>query len=261
MDTTTQDAGAQAQPNEGAVSSQEDMVVTTDNMGTPTLVPVSQVEAAPSTEATSEPAVEETKVSQDTKEPTQAVDITQWAKSKGLEINPENPTEVKLATMQREAEQKMHQATEQAKKVVPLPELLEDVADPTINRIVERQNELELKQYVTNWFNANPELSQYREDLARISAERPYLHDMEDVAAHLYREPKFIERLQNEGGKKALTNLAQKQSNIPPASAATNSSEFSTGNITPQNVDQMVANMSVDEYKKRLPEINKALAG
>ena len=84
---------------------------------------------------------------------------------------------------------------------------------------------------------------------------------MEDVAAHLYREPKFIERLQNEGGKKALTNLAQKQSNIPPASAATNSSEFSTGNITPQNVDQMVANMSVDEYKKRLPEINKALAG
>lgn len=258
MDTTTQDAGAQAQPDEGAVSSQGDMVVTTDDMGTPTLVPVDQVQETPSTEAeTSEPAAD----TQETEEPAQAVDITQWAKSKGLEINPENPTEVKLATMQREAEQKMHEATRQAKESIPLPDILPEVADPTMNAIVERQNKIETVQYVNSWFKANPELEQYRGELARIASDRPYLEDMEDVAAHLYREPKFIERLQNEGGKKALQNLAQKQSNIPPASAATNSGEFSNGTLTAQNVDQMVAGMSLDEYKKRLPEINKALAG
>lgn len=256
MSTTTSDEGAVAQPQAEAVES-GDMIITTVN-GAPEMVPAESVVAEEAPSPVDAPEAvnseqEETQAPAETKE----LSTEEWAKSKNLPLD--DP--IKLAEMYRNAEKKMHKTAQQAKVTVPPPELLEESDDPTINAIVDRQNKVELVQYVNNWFRANPDLEQYRAELTKISQERPYLTDMDDVAAHLYRDPKFIEKLKSEGGKEALTNLAQKQSNIPPASAATNASEFSSSNITPQNVDALVAQHDEKWYEQNIDAINKAIGG
>lgn len=267
MSTTTPDEGATtvAQPDETAVTQPGDMIISQDESGTPTLVPVSEEVKEPEQPSTSEPTSEEpvgAPAEADTEEQVAKTpeEIAEWIKkSKGIEIDPTNEKEVKLAQMQYGAERKMHQATQEAKRIAP-PDLLPDSEDPSLNAIVERQNKIETVNYVNTWFDANPEMKDYRAELTRIASERPYLTDMDDVAGHLYRDPNYASKLRNEGGKRALQNLAQKQSAIPPVSAATNSG-FSSGKLTLQNLDARVKDMSPEEYRKNLPEINALLQG
>ena len=270
MDTTTPDEGAvTAQPaTPAAVTAgyNADQVITTDDNGTPELVPATEAEAPASQASESAPdeAVSEEKETQAPEETPAAdktdEDIAAWSEKKGLKINPDNPNEVRLARMQLEAERKMHEAN-QTKTVVPPPELLPESEDPAFNSVIDRQNATELKLYVRDWFDANPEMKQYRAELTKIAAERPYLTDMEDVAAHLYRDPAFTSKLKNEGGREALTNLAQKQQQIPPSSGATNSGVYQATTITPQNVAQMVDSHDQAWFEKNQAAISAALEG
>lgn len=271
MDTTTTDGGdaTASQPQEPAAVTtgyNADQVITTDDSGTPTLEPVTS-QASESADATSEAVSEETtpanKETQAPEEPAADktdAEIAEWSEKKGLKINPENPNEVKLARMQLEAERKMHEATQPKVTVTP-PELLEETGDPNYDPLVERQNTLELKQYVRDWFDANPELKQHRTELQRIATERPWLTDMDDIKAHFLANPSREAQLKQDGGREALTNLAQKQQQIPPSSGATNSGSFQTGQITPQNVAQLVDSHDQAWFEKNHKAISAALEG
>lgn len=267
MDTTTPDEGAQsAQPDEPAAvltGHNADQIITTDESGTPTLEPVAS--EAPAEEA----AAEEEAPAQTEEQPKEAQapaddktddEIVAWSEKKGLTIDPKNPNEVKLARMQLEAERKMH-AANQAPKINP-PELLETTGDVNYDPIVERQNELELKQYVRDWFDANPGMKEHRAELNQIAVQRPWLQDMDDVRAHFLANPSREADIKKQGGKEALTNLAQKQSNVPPASGATNSGVYaSTQQITPQNVFQQVDSHDQAWFEKHHKAISDAMAG
>jgi len=154
MDTTTPDGGASAQPQEPAAVTtghNADQVITTDASGTPTMIPVtsqSESASAPASEAVSEETPTETQApaeqtATDTSEPE---DIKSWAEKKGLPLD--DP--VKLASMYRDAEKKMHEATQAARTVAPAPpEELPQIGDPNYDQIVSRLNRSEQMQYVT----------------------------------------------------------------------------------------------------------------
>lgn len=269
MDTTTTEDGANiAQPTTNVAGADDGaMVITTDEMGTPTMVPVSEANAeAENAASTQDETIEPAQAGEEAAaEPAQATDdsqeIVEWAEKKGLKIDPTNPNEVKLAKLQLENDRRFHEAQQNKPHIAP-PELLDNVDDPTLNAIVEKQNVNETRLYVRDWFEANPEMKEHRQDLMQIASERPYLTDMEDVAAHLYRRPDFVKNLRTEGGRQALENLAQKQSAVPPQASSSNTSVFaSDSKITPQNVSQLVDANSQEWFEKNHDEISKALAG
>ena len=267
MSTTTPDEGAvTAQPNEPvAVTTghNADQVITTDENGAPTLAPVTSEapEEAPSEEPTpsAEEAVSETNTE------TQAVelddDIVAWTEKKGLKINPDNPNEVKLAQMQRDAERKMHAATQPINSV-PLPEELPLTGeDANYDAVAERLNRQEQVSYVRNWFDANPSAKDARSELQQIATARPWLTNMDDVYAHYLANPSREADIKRQGGKEALTNLAQKQSQVPPASGATNSGVYQSATITPQNVYDLVDKNDQAWFEKNHDAISKAMSG
>lgn len=248
MDTTTLDDGANtAQPIESEAETAEQPQVEEQSASNTNDQP--NESTADSTEEPKEaPQEEESQADGD--------DVQAWAEKKGLPLD--DP--IKLAKMYRDAEKRMHEATTQVPKTpINPPELLEPTGDENYDQIVERQNVQEQRIYVRDWFDANPDMKEHRDDLSRIASERPWLTNLDDVRAHYLASPDKLKSMETEGGRKALTNLAQKQQQTPPSAGATNANSYATNKLTPQNVDQMVAKMSPEEYRKRLPEINAAM--
>lgn len=264
MDTTTSEDGAQAQPITNEAGADDGaMVITTDEQGTPTMVPVGQeTTTEPNAASTQDESVQEEPAAEP-KEEAKADDtaeIAAWAEKKGLKIDPTNPNEVKLAKMQLDNDRRFHE--QQAKIKIQPPELIAETEDPVLNAVVEKQNNSELKLYVRDWFDANPEMKEHRDTLMKIAAERPYLQDMDDVAAHLYRDPSFVANLKFEGGRQALENLAQKQSAVPPQASASNTSVYSSDTkITPQNVYDLVDHNDQKWFEKNHEAISRAMSG
>lgn len=266
MDTTTSEGGATqvAEPvtNE-AVTDEGAFVIQNDDNGTPTMVPVSEASntEAPEVASTQGEEVQAAEPKDEAQATETDEEIVEWAKKKGIEINPENPNEVKLARLQLENDRRFHEA-QQNKPKVQVPELLDETEDPTLNAVVQKQNDAELRLYVRDWFDANPEMKQYRKELMDIAAERPYLIDMDDVAAHLYRQPGFVDKIRNEGGRQALENLAQKQAAVPPQAGASNANVYGSENtITPQNVYELIDKNDHSWFVKNYEQINRAIAG
>lgn len=243
MDTTTSDeGGVQPQPQTSEAEAAE---VQQDESASQPQDQQDESSADSQSEQTSEGDAQES----------QADDIEAWAQKKGLPLD--DPK--KLAQMYRDAEKKMHQATQTQKTQVQPPEPLETTGEPNYDQLIERQNQQELRTYVRDWFDANPEMKEHRQELMQIASERPWLNNLDDVRAHYLADPERLKSLKSEGGREALTNLAQKQQQTPPTAGATNANSYATNKITPKNVDEMVAKMSPEEYRKRLPEINAAL--
>ena len=266
MDTTTSEDGAvTAQPNNEAGADEGAMVVMNDDMGTPTMVPMNQVRPEPNVASTQDETQEDTQ-EKAAEEPTvpdaqaDSQEIVEWAKKKGLEINPENPNEVKLAKLQLENDRRFHEQ-QQKIKVLP-PELIEESEDPALNAVVERQNNSELKLYVRDWFDANSEMKEHREDLAQISAQYPYIPDMDVIKSIYLGSQDRSNQLKQEGGRQALENLAQKQSAVPPQASASNTSVYSSDTvITPQNVYDLVDRMDQRWFEKNHDAISRAMSG
>lgn len=262
MDTTTPDGGAQVAepitPTEAVTTGQnQDQVIVTDADGTPTMAPVTSTNDQPS----ETPAVDEAASQDAPATDTQATnktdaEILDWAEKKGLTINPENPNEVKLARMQLETDRKFHE--NQQRTVLP-PEEIPLTGTDAMDTIVSRQNEQELKTYVRDWFDANSEMKAHRAELTQIANDRPWLQNLDDVKAHYLAQPGRTEELKREGGREALTNLAQKQQAVPPSASATNSGNYESAQITPQNVDAMVASHDQAWFEKNHRAISKAM--
>lgn len=261
METTTPDGGASAQPTTPAAVTtgyNADQVITTDEAGTPTMVPATSADAS----ASAGEAVSEEPQAPETQATTEAADdIEAWAEKKGIDLKTADP--VKLAQMVRESEKKMHEATQAARSVAPIapPQDLPTTGDPNYDPIVERLNRSEQIQYVTSWFDANPEAKAHKGELQEIANRYPELTNMDHVYAHFLANPKRETDLKQAGATEALTNLAQKQQQIPPGANATNSGVYESQAITARNVWQQIDSHDQAWFEKNHDTISKAIAG
>lgn len=226
-------------------------------------------------QAIPQPKAEEPVAAENAPEPTKSTqeepskdDNSEWLKSKG--IDPTDPEAVaKIAKMARESEKAMHAKAQRASELEKTVDtgFTEAVNQDVTNGALEADDpriaikRLEIKQNVRDFFDANPEAKPYEQDMIKIVAEKPHLRDDLDALYALALKDN-VSSLKSEGGKEALETLAAKQSATAPRGSATNGASFSsTTKITPQNVNEMVKRMSTEEYAKRLPEINAAIAG
>lgn len=202
-------------------------------------------------------STEQTAVETETIETTQADDIESWAKQKGLPLD--DP--VKLAKMYRDAEKKMHEATAKSRE-------LETAAVDNLNYTGDNEdplrlsvNQLLIQNKVRDFFDSNPEARDYETEMAKIVQERPHLQNDLDALFALAAKDTLSGKegqLKAEGGREALTNLAQKQAGRPPVASATNSADYTTSKITPENVERLVAQNDMTWYKANRTEILRA---
>lgn len=269
MSTTTSEDGVQStQPTtDEAGNDDAGVAIVQDEHGSPKLESENisalgqasedvQNEASETSTDESQPeAAEETAQAESTETDQE---IVEWAAKKGLEINPENPNEVRLARMQLENDRRFHESRQESPKP---PKELELTDDPSVNQVIERQNLNDLRTYVRDWFDANPEMKNHRDELTKIAQERPWLQDMDDIKAHFLSDPNRLEQVQKAGGRKALENLAQKQAQVPPKAGASNPQAYESNQISPQNVYDLVEKNDQAWFEKNYEAISKAMQG
>lgn len=254
-ETTTSDSGATssdatAQPQQDeAVTEGNEQVITKDSNGTPSLEPITN---APSS---ADDAASETI---ETKE-AQADDITEWATKKGLPLD--DPK--KLASMYRDAEKKMHEATEAAKQLeTATVQTLDYTGDENRDELAASVNQLLVQNSVRDFFSANPEAREFEPQMAEIVLQRPHLkNDLDALYALARSDPNREADLKQQGGRDALQSLAQKQQQVPPASGATNSAVYESSQITSSNVYDLIDKNDQAWFQKNYAEINKAISG
>jgi len=264
METTTTDGGASAQPQDSAAVTTEpgDMLITTDEQGAPTLKPVEETEEVTSSAANDEAVAEDLSTeSQETQASDNEPSVEEWAKSKNLPLD--DP--VKLAKMYRDAEKRMHEATEKARELetatvnqVPV----DYTGDPGYDTLAQSVNTLLVQNKVRDFFSDNPEARNFESKMAEIVTQRPHLqNDLDALYALARTDPNREAELKATGGREALTNLAQKQQQIPPNSGATNSGVYESQQINPQNVYELVDKNDQEWFEKNHDAISRAMSG
>lgn len=192
---------------------------------------------------------------------------TAWLEAKG--IDPKSPEAIeKVAEMARNAEKAMHQKAQKASELEKVAKISDEEipvdATPEVRDNVRVRN-LELKFDVQQWKVQNPDKVAHEAEMVKVLADptkkalvqEGYL-SLDDV--YSIARGGDVEATKSQGKREALETLAQKQQAAVPVGNAVNpSGSASASKITPQNVDQLVKGMSVQEYQKRLPEINAAL--
>lgn len=223
---------------------------------------LSQPEPTESTEAVPETSEPEQQAAEAPSEPSNDDELSKWAEAKGLKLDSENAT--KAAKMAREAEKAMHSKAQKASE-------LEKALDTGITQEAEAQGlgndervklaKLEAKMTVRDFFDANPEARQHEQAMIEELAAKPYLAgDLESLYANALFKSGNLNTVKSQGKKEALESLAHKQQAAVPRGNAVNSGDAGSTKITPQNVDRIVAGMTPEEYRRRLPEINAAMA-
>lgn len=258
MDTTTNEGGSQGeQPTTEAVDADKGaQVIGTDENGTPALEPSGAEEAAPDE---TEQVEEGAQAAADSQE----FDVEAYAKKKGIDLEKADPKT--LVKMQYEAEKRMHQATEKARELettmvnnVPV----DYTGDPQQDSLAQAVNTLLIQNNVNSFFQSNPEAREFETTMAEIVQERPHLsNDLDALYALAKNSPSREAELKESGGRQALENLAQKQSQVPPGIAATNSSVYESAEINPRNVYDLVDKNDQEWFEKNHAAISKAMSG
>lgn len=128
--------------------------------------------------------------------------------------------------------------------------------DPNVLRRVQR---IEIKDTVRDFYVNHPDARDLEPAMITALQSKPHLAgDLESLYAVV--KMSNLGDVKSQGKREGLESLAQKQqAAVPRGNAVT--AGTSGSKITAQNVDQVVAGMSPEEYKRRLPEINRAMAG
>lgn len=222
-------------------------------------------ESAAAVETTDETPAEQPEVADTNEEPSADDNSTdEWLKNKG--IDPGSPEAIrKVADMARNAEKTMHAKAQKASE-------LEKAIDTGITEEAQIQGlsdddrldivRIKTKLNVREFFDNNPDAKSYEQAMIAELANKPHLAgDLESLYANAVVKSGGVGQLKSQGKREALETLAQKQQAAAPRGNAVNSSPTGGSKLTPQNVDQMVAGMTSEEYRRRLPEINRAIAG
>ena len=126
--------------------------------------------------------------------------------------------------------------------------------------LLKRVQRMEVRDTVRDFFDKHPDAREHEEDLVQVLANRPHLVGDLDAAYAVY-QTQNMDDVKSQGKTEALQSLAQNQQAAAPKGNAVNPTDTSSSSrITSKNVDQVVSQMSPEEYQKRLPEINAALA-
>lgn len=257
MDTTTPTEGAVSaqptQPTEAVKIEGNEQIISTDANGTPDLQPITSQDDQPSADTAVEDATAPTQADGD--------DIQSWAEKKGLPL--EDP--VKMASMYREAEKKMHEATLKAREyntaVMDQP-LIDYTGDSAVDQLAVQVNQLTIQNKVNSFWESTPEAREFEGKMAEIVVQRPHLqNDLDALYALARNDPTREADLKREGGREALTNLAQKQQAVPPLAAATNAGSYESNIISNQNVYELIDRNDQEWFQKNYSAINKAISG
>lgn len=218
-------------------------------------------EVAPAAEATEQPEQQ----AQQPSEPSEDEELASWAENKGLELDSDNA--IKAAKMAREAERAMHKKAQQKSELeksltTTSDDIAEDVAQRTGQdpELLKRVQRVEIRDTVRDFYDAHPEAREREADIVAELQNRPHLAgDLEALYA-LVRS-KNLDAVKSQGKREALETLAQKQQAAVPRGSAVRGDNMGSQAITPQNVDQLVSQNSVDWFRKNRDAINQAMAG
>lgn len=224
-----------------------------------------QAEAADDQPETSQDAPQET-------EPATADNsTTEWLKKKG--VDPSSPEAIeKVAEMARNAEKAMHEKAQKASELEKTAKITEEQipldATPQERDNVRVRN-LELKFDIQAWKQSNPDKLAHEDEMVEVLSD-PIKRELvqggyislDDVySMAIGSNPDTIANVKSQAKKDTLQSLAQKQQAAVPAGNAVRSSGSGEQAITPQNVDQLVGQNSLEWFQQNLDAINRALAG
>lgn len=201
----------------------------------------------------------------------QSTELNDWASKKGID-----PTDSAAALkMAREAEQKMHEATAKAAEnqriaeqyaqqymqtpTAPVYNPSYDYSDPNvISTLAQKVNQLESQSLVANFYARNPEARQMDSEMAAIVASKPphiaqALGQDLDTLYTLAKAKQMESQLQDAKSQGALqerARLAKTSKAGLPTSAASAPPQVS------KLSDELIGNMSLEEFNTRKDEIN-----
>ena len=211
-------------------------------------------------QATDEPSQD---APQDTEPSTDDNSTAEWLKKKGVDPTSQDAIE-KVAEMARNAEKAMHSKAQKASELEKaIDQGITDEADAIGMTDGDRLEIARIKTRlsVRDFFDTKPEAKQFEQAMVAELQKKPHLAgDLDSLYANAVINSGGVDSIKSQGKREGLESLAQKQqAAVPRGNAVTATSQ--SNKITAQNVDQMVASMSPEEYRKRLPEINAAMAG
>lgn len=227
-----------------------------------------EAEAAGTPTETS-PDTSETTADTSTAENQSNDEILSWAEKKGLEIDPDNPNEVKLARMQREAEQAAHAKFAEAKALRDeVKSTTTDISDDAIDELRTEVRTLKAQNSIDSFYRDFPDAKDYDAEMAELVREDPNMLELAMAGnlkplyalAKLNKLDDAKDELRRDGGREALKTLAQKQQATAITGNAVTST-LSSDKITPQNVDRLVAQHDQEWFQANYDAINKAMAG
>lgn len=223
-----------------------------------------EAEQAPAVEQTTEPNQPETP----SEEPPKSDNSEdEWLKNKGIDPNSPDAVE-KLANMAKNAEKAMH---EKARKASELEKSASEAADQQIAQYEEATGEqlsetdrtvqkLLIKDNVRSFFDNRPEAKQYEAAMVEELQKAPHLiGDFESLYARAVISAG--DSIKSQARQETLETLAQKQTATVPRGNAVNGSNMGASAITPQNVDQLVAQNDLAWFEQNRDAINAAMAG
>ena len=224
-----------------------------------------ETEQAEAVQQTTEPEVE---TEEQTVEPSEEDgELAKFAQTKGLELDSENA--IKAAKMAMNAERL---AGRQASRAGQLEKTMSGMSDESAEQVAQatgqdpevlkRLQRMEVKDSIREFWDNNPDARQYEAEMAQIAVESGLYGSPEAIlkASYAIAQSANSANLKSQGKQEALKSLAQKQQAAVPTGNAVTSS-MSTDQITPQNVDRLVAMNSQDWFVKNYEAINKAMAG
>jgi hypothetical protein len=190
-------------------------------------------------------------------------DTSEWLQKKG--IDPTDPEALtKLAKSAREAEKAMHRNAQKASE-------LEKAMDNGITEEAEAQGlsdderldivRIKTKLSVREFFDGNPEARQYEAAMIEELQRKPHLAgDLESLYANAVLKSGSLDNVKSQGKREALESLAHKQQAAVPKGSAVNSQSMGSQQITPDNVDLLVAQNGYEWYRKNVDAVNKAMS-
>lgn len=227
---------------------------------------ISQPEEAEPAEAvttTNEPE-EETAV---TSEPSDDEQLTKFAETKGLVLDSDNAK--KAAKMAMNAEKLMHTKSNRASELERTMSAMADESAAQVAQATGKDPEFqafklktEVKEAIRDFWDSNPDAKQYETEMAKIATESGLYGTPEAIlkASYAMAVANGVNDIKSQGKREALESLAHKQQASVPRGNAVNSS-MTSQNITPQNVEQLVAQNSQAWFEKNYAAINQAMRG
>lgn len=268
-DTTT-DSGA---PVESGVNEPQLINgVAVDEQGQAIPVPEESEASDAAAEATSEESqvIEEAEATTGAEEPAQpevSERLRKYAENQGFELDSPNAIKAAEIAMKNQSDRsREYQESKELEKVSNITDEQLPVDITPEQRDNVRVRNLELKYDIQQWRMSNPDKATQESAMVEVLADptkrslvQEGLLTLDDV--YNLARANNADDLKAQGKREAFEQLKTNQQAAVPRGSAVTSSPKSEDTITPQNVDQLVAQHDLAWFQKNQQAINRAMAG